>query len=143
KKSYSLAEASAALRRADTVVWIDADEHTAELEAFLRDQLGIHALAVEDIFADRLTPKLEDYGDYLYLVMHGVRRDAESPEALGTIELDIILGARWVFTHHEVPLRSIEGLAEELARNARAHHEPAFLVHGLIDRLTDHYLPVV
>jgi magnesium transporter len=143
KKSYSLADAAPAIKRADTTVWIDADEHTDELECFLRDVLQIHPLTVEDVFTDRLTPKLEDYGDYLYIVMHGVRRDAQSLESLGTIELDILLGKHWVFTHHLLPMRSIEGLAEDLGRNPKSHHEPAFLVHGLIDLLTEHYLPVV
>jgi magnesium transporter len=139
-----VARLTEALRDERATIWIDADGHDEKLEALLRDTLGLHALAIEDIFGDRLTPKVEDYGDYLYLVMHGVRHDAVDPEQLGTIELDVVIGKNWVFTHHTLPMRSIDSLTDDLVRNPLAMRRgPAFVAHGLIDRLTDFYLPVV
>jgi magnesium transporter len=125
-------------------VWIDSTDRNSEIEAFLRDRLAVHPLVIEDIFGDRTTPKVEDYGSFVYIVMHGVRRDAQCPESLETIELDIVLGSNWVFTHHSLPTRSVEGLIEELQRNPRVLlRGSAYVVHALLDHLTDHYLPVV
>jgi len=135
---------AAALADPESSMWIDSDGHTEEMERFLLDTLRVHPLVVEDIFEERVTPKVEDHADYLYLVMHGVRRDAESPQSLGTVELDIVIGKNWVFTHHTVPMRSVEGLSADLDRMPRMlSRGPAFVAHALVDRLTDNYLPVV
>lgn len=125
-------------------LWIDSDERSPELERFLESVLTLHPLVVEDIFSDRLTPKIEDHGTFLYVVMHGVRCEGECLESLGTVEVDVVIGPNWVFTHHAIPMRSFDELQQELLRNPRLlARGPAFLAHALIDRLTDYYLPVV
>lgn len=127
-----------------STVWIDAEGHDAAIEPFLQNALKLHPLVIEDIFSERMTPKIEDYGNHLYIVMHGVRRDAQETDSLGTVEVDVVIGRNWVFTHRTISMRSVEGMRDELRRNPRAlGRGPAFLAHGLIDRLTDHYLPVV
>jgi len=133
-----------AISRPDATVWIDSDGRSDGLEAFLRDTLKIHPLAIEDIFADRLTPKVEDYGDYLYVVMHAVRQDQAEPDELGTMEIDFLIGPNWVFTHHSFDLPAVRQMVADLERNPREMQRgPAFLAHGLIDRLTDRYMPVM
>lgn len=135
---------AALLKQPDTVVWVDTDENSAAVTELMEQTFGIHPLVVEDVFSSSQQPKLEKYPSFVYMVMHGVRRDAQTPEDLGMVELDLVIGQNWVFTHHDLPMRSIESLAAELDRNPRAvPHGPAFIAHGLIDRLTEHYLPVV
>lgn len=135
---------AALLKQPDTVVWVDTDENSAAVTELMEQTFGIHPLVVEDVFSSSQQPKLEKYPSFVYMVMHGVRRDAETPEDLGMVELDLVIGQNWVFTHHDLPMRSIESLSAELDRNPRAiPHGPAFIAHGLIDRLTEHYLPVV
>jgi len=144
RETADLGEITGLVGRENVTLWLDADERTPELEKCLLEVLCIHPLVGEDIFSDRLTPKVEDFGDFLYIVMHGVRRDAEDPEHLGTLEIDIVIGPNWVFTHHGGSMRSIESVAAELKRNPRLLQKgPAYLAHGVIDHLTDHYLPVV
>ncbi len=134
----------ALIKRPGTVVWIDTDENSAKVTEIMQTALGLHPLVVEDIFSEYGNPKIEEYPEYLYLVMHGVRRDAERPEDLGTVELDLVIGSNWILTHHDLPMRSIESLTADLTRNPRALQKgPAFVAHGLLDRLTEHYGPVV
>lgn len=138
------ADLAALLKQPDTVVWVDTDENSAAITELMEQTFGIHPLVVEDVFSNSQQPKLEKYASFVYLVMHGVRRDAQTPEDLGMVELDLVIGQNWVFTHHDLPMRSIEAVAAELDRNPRAiQHGPAFIAHALIDHLTDHYLPVV
>jgi magnesium transporter len=133
-----------AFRSRQGPVWIDADERSDLLEAFLRDRLELHPLIVEDIFFDRTTPKVEDFGAFLYVVVHAVRPDGLHPHSLQTIELDLVIGRDWLFTHHGIAMSSVDGVAQELTRNPRLlQRGPAYLAHAIIDRLTDHYLPVV
>lgn len=128
-----------------TNLWLDTTEHTPELARLLEGPaFGLHPLVLEDIFCDNQVPKVEDYGTYLYVVLHGPRRDAEQPENLGTIEVDVVLGKNWVFTHHSGELRSVDDMTVELKRNPRAlMRGPAFLAHGIIDKLTDYFIPVL
>ncbi|HNS97151.1 MAG TPA: magnesium/cobalt transporter CorA [Polyangiaceae bacterium] len=137
-------EVPALIRAKDRTVWIETDERRAEVESFLQEQMGIHPLTVEDIFFDQPTPKVEDYGDILYIVLHGIHREAQDPESLGTVEIDILIGPTWVFTHHPRSMRSVEGLRAELERNPRALlRGSAYVAHAIIDRLADDYYPVI
>lgn len=132
------------LAKADTQVWIDTSVRTDELEATLRETFKLHPLMLEDIFCDAQVPKVEDYGEHLYVVLHGVSRDADKPELLHTAEIDIVLGRNWLFTHHAHGSRSIEEVVRELERTPRAlTRGPAYLAHAIIDKLTDRYLPVL
>ena len=132
------------LAQKETTVWIDADEQSAVIRDVMQNQLHLHPLVIEDVFSDRITPKVEEYDSVLYIVMHGVQRVGDDQEELCTIELDIVIGESWVFTHHTQPMRTIDDLRDELKRNPRALTKgSAFVAHALIDRLTDYYLPVV
>src|SRR5436190_1698596 len=111
-----LGEVTAMLEAESGTVWIDSDERNDTLEKFLQATCGIHPLVVEDIFADRQTPKIEDHEDYVYVVMHAMHHQPEEPEGLGTVEVDIVIGASWLFTHHSEPLRAIDDVHDELRR---------------------------
>ena len=55
-----------------------------------------------------------------------------------------MIGQRWVYTHRSMPMRSVEELIDDLRRNPRLlHRGPAYTAHAIVDRITDHYLPVV
>jgi magnesium transporter len=124
-------------------LWIDADDSDGPLADFLRDVLKLHPLAVEDILQDRPSPKVEDYGSYLYVVAHGILRGAGGVEALETVELDLVLNAQWIFTHHRGS-PAVEAVRGELARNPRPlERGPAYVAHAVLDHLVDYYLPVV
>src|SRR5688572_22082135 len=55
--------------------WMELDERTPQADAFLADTLKIHPLAIEDVWNDIGLPKVEDFGDYVQIVMHGVREE--------------------------------------------------------------------
>jgi len=129
------------LANPSTVLWFDAEGDAPEVREVLREQLKVHPLTVEDIFEEQQSPKIEDYGEYLYVILHGVRG---GPEELHPVELDVVIGKNWVFTHHDEKLACVQEVAESLQRNPRQMERgPAFVAHALIDRLTDTYLPVV
>ena len=138
--SVALEQARAALGKA-RLVWIDADSRGPEVEALLRD-LGVHPLTIEDVFETRTVPKVEDFGRYLFILAHAVRVPAEGPSRLQETELDIVVGARWVFTHHEAALTAPARLREEALRTRRAL-DPVKIAHALLDRLVDDALPAI
>src|SRR5262249_50726288 len=65
---------------------------TPEADRFMEEVLRIHPLAVEDVWADIGLPKVEDFGDYVQIVMHGVREEDVGGKdiPLALTELDMI-----------------------------------------------------
>jgi magnesium transporter len=142
RQTSDLGEVRDLLEREETF-WIDTSSIDAPLHALLTDVLKLHPLAVEDILLDRPGPKVEDYGEYLYMVIHGVVCSGTDVERAGTVELDLVLSQHWLLTHHRGQLRAPAEVAEEFARNGKVMERgPAFIAHAVIDRMVDLYLPL-
>jgi magnesium transporter len=136
--------ARAALATPDTVVWMVAFGHDEVTEVILRDILALHPLTVEDVILDLPFPKVEEFDKYLYIIAHGIDQAGGTPDSLQTTELDIVLGERFVFTHQTRPMRSVDAVREELNRGCHLFNKgAAWIVHALLDHLTDHYLPLM
>jgi magnesium transporter len=98
---------------------------------------------VEDALATSNLPKVESYGDYLYLILH--RIDFHAPEhCFRTYDVDFFLGRNYLVTIHSGESRSFEQIREICARNARALGEgAAALMHRIIDTMVDNYRPEI
>jgi magnesium transporter len=132
------------LRRSDGVVWADLSQPDEREQKLLGDVFGFHPLAIEDALNQRLdTPKIDDYGDYLFIVAQSVAYHARS-ERLQLSEVDIFLGRSYVVSVHEQPVPSIDELFERAAQNAHLTSRGAdFLAHTILDGLVDRLLPAV
>jgi magnesium transporter len=138
RTSRDVTEIRAALA-AQHPIWIDLQQPSSDADALLAE-LHIHPLTIEDIWCERGAPKLEDYDDYLYLIVHGVH--GTSGEKLELIELDVVIGKTFVITHG--PPEMLDELREELTRSPRLLAKgPAWMAHALLDHAVDHYLPVI
>lgn len=143
-ESADVAATRAALAVPDAVVWMDASGHDGETEAILREVLELHPLTIEDVIGDLPHPKVEEFGNYLYIVAHGIDQEEGTPDSLATLELDIVLGQRFVFTHQTRPMRSVSAVRDEIGRGCQLFEKgAAWIVHALLDHLTDHYLPLM
>ena len=65
-----------------------------------------HELAVEDALSETHHPKIESYGDYLYLILHGIDFSA-AEHCFKTKDIDFFLGAQFLVTVHPGVSRSI------------------------------------
>lgn len=141
-----LAEVATTLEEDETAVaWIDFDgDPTPDEGRILEHELGIHALVIEDLIASYALPKLEEYETFLYVLVHGVARTSPlSLTDIGFDEVDIVLGERWVVTHHHA-FAVIEQVRAECKKPRRIlERGPAFVAHEILDRLVDDYLPAV
>jgi magnesium transporter len=129
------------LLEAGARLWIETSDSDVDLANFFEQVLKLHPLAVEDILQDRPSPKVEDYGDYLYVVAHAPQKvDNE----LRTYEVDLVWNTRWILTHRHGEVAAITALREDLKRNPRPlERGPAFVAHAVLDRMVDSYLPIV
>ncbi|MGH8807137.1 MAG: magnesium/cobalt transporter CorA [Noviherbaspirillum sp.] len=129
------------LRLPNCFVWVALrDAEPDELQQ-MQDQFGLHELAVEDSHHGHQRPKIEEYGDSLFGVVHTVEMvDGE----LLVGELDIFVEERYVVS---VRNRSQQGF---LGVRARCEREPhllkqgsAFVFYALMDAVVDRYFPVL
>jgi magnesium transporter len=129
------------LARPGCFVWValrDASE--AELEE-MREEFGLHPLAVEDARHGHQRPKIEDYGDSLFVVLKTIEVTGEE---LKVGELDVFAGRNYVLSVRQGAER---GFADV---RSRAEREPELLKHGsgyvlyaLMDAVVDRYAPVL
>jgi magnesium transporter len=124
------------------MTWIDIDGEPPSKITELLAPLHIHSLAIDDMVAETNRPKVDDYGSYLYLVVHSARWDQGERPALR--EIDMLLGERFLVTYHEGDTRSITEAREVLPRRADLlARGPSHLLHFILDVLVDHYLPIM
>lgn len=130
-----------AARAAHQLQWIDLEAKTAETDALLAE-LGLHPLTIDDIWSRRVSPRVEEFTDYLYVRVHSVLRTTAQAE-IQLRELDIVISADFVITHDESG--DIVGqLREDLAQSPKLLARGAiWLAHALIDRTVDAYLPAI
>lgn len=128
----------------NVIFWVDLCGRDPAHDTLLTEVFKIHPLVLEDMFLDAPQPKIEDFGDYLYLVVHGLDRNAEQPDNIETIELDLVIGPRFILTHHPTTLRSTDTVEAEIKRSAKLFAKgPSFVAHAILDHLSDHYKPLM
>ena len=134
-------EISDYVSRPDCFVWVALrDPGPGELAA-LQAEFDLHELAVEDAHHGHQRPKIEEYGDSLFVVLHTIEGTAEE---IKVGEIDIFAGKNYVLS---VRSHSERGLAEVRARCEREpellRHGSGFVLYALMDAVIDHYFPVV
>ncbi|MEI6083353.1 MAG: magnesium transporter CorA family protein [Verrucomicrobiota bacterium] len=125
-------------------VWVDMEAPTdAETKSILEDVFSYHPLAIEDCLTLSDRPKVDEYEDYLFLVIHAVDCTKGAQE-FRTTELDIFMGKDYLVTFHRDPLRSITATIDRVMKNAPAlARAPDRLTHTILDQLFDYYQPVL
>ncbi len=139
----SLQETYEACRNRRGVAWIGLYRPTEEEFASVAGEFELHPLAVEDAIKAHQRPKLERYGQTLFVVLKAARYLDES-ETVEFGELHVFVGEDFVVTvrHSEAPdlgevRQQLEGEPEFLRR------DPEAILHAIMDRVVDDYGPVV
>jgi magnesium transporter len=124
-------------------LWVDLANPTEEEFRILSDVFRLHPLAVEDAQSALQYPKIELYGQCLYLVLHGI--DLKKGHThFATRDIDFFLGRNYLVTVHDGDSRSISRMREVCDRHERALLEgPAGLLHRIVDTMVDNYRPAI
>jgi len=126
------------------LLWVDICETTTEDGAFLERVFGFHHLAIEDCMSTNVhAPKIDEFDDYLFIVVHGINHQAEA-DIVETAELALFLGSHFVVSNHNFPLYSVSYVSHVVRDTGRPMRRGAdFLAHALVDALVDNVLPTV
>jgi len=140
RTTTELAQIRAAIA-ANQRIWVDLERQTPEAEALLADVLKLHPLTIEDIWAERSRPKIDDFDAYLYVIVHTI--GGSKQDKLKTIEIDLVIGPNWLVTHDPAGLVS-DDVGTDLDHSSRVMAKGiAWLAHALLDRAVDRYMPVI
>ncbi len=127
------------------VTWIDINgyQHLKDLE-YLGECFKLHPLVLEDILNSDQRPKVEDFGDYLFIILKMLRHD-EKTNAVLTEQISLILGDNYVISLHEndtdifAPIRQRLKTSSGRIRKAKAD----YLAYAILDIIVDHYFLVL
>lgn len=134
-------EISDYLERKDCFVWVALRDATdGELDT-MQEEFGLHDLAIEDARHGHQRPKIEEYGDTLFAVMHLVEA---SRSGLTVGEISIFVGHNFILSIRNRSQQSF------LAVRERCEREPellglgsGFVLYALMDAVVDRYFPVI
>ena len=135
------ADISRYIGRPDCFVWVALKDPEPGEFGLLETQFGLHELAIEDASHGHQRPKIEEYGDSLFVVLHMIEI---VDDALVVGEVDIFAGPNYILS---VRNRAERGFAEV---RARCEREPdllrlgsGFVLYALMDAVMDRYMPVM
>jgi magnesium transporter len=127
-------------------LWVDIEASSRHQHALLEKVFHFHPLAIEDTLTPKTRVKLEEYPDYLFLVVPGVRFDeaTSDPYDIEATNLYCFLGHNYLVTVHSGPSRTVAEVQERLERSPELLSRGVeMLLHGVVDAAVDHYLPMV
>jgi len=106
---------------------------------------GFHPLAIDDALQETHVPKLDDWSDYLYVVLNYMNVARNGDEWDTTVdELDIFLGANYIVTHHDRPIAAVDETWRACDRDPRTLQEGSdHLLYKIADYLVAEYMPIV
>lgn len=141
----TLEEIKAAYESHQGVLWVDLVETPyGESEKILLDVFGFHPLAVSDALDEVHVPRVDDWGDYLYMVLHSIVYDESQEEPLQTNELDVFLGKNFLVTYQNKNIPIIEKVRKSLERDSRFLQRGAdHLFYKIADDMIAEIMPVV
>ena len=139
----SVHDAVDASQAADAFVWIGLYEPSEDEFDSVRREFRLHELAVEDAIKAHQRPKLEVYGDTIFVVLKTARY-VDSDEVVEFGEIQIFLGADFIVTVRHGEASDLHPVRLDVEQHPdRLRCGPGAVLHGILDRVVDDYLPAL
>ncbi|MBO0824043.1 MAG: magnesium transporter CorA family protein, partial [Actinobacteria bacterium] len=141
--STATAEPSAVQRALDdkALLWLDLHQADEEAIRLLRDVFDFHPLVIDDVTEFGQRPRVEDFGDMVYLVSYGLSSDGTS-----FCEVHFFIAANYLVTVRKDGCPAIDQLRDRLGKpggKLPTGNRPTrlILLHHLLDGLVDSFFP--
>lgn len=123
-------------------MWVDFNAPTEEESALLTTYFHFHPLAVEDCLHVLQRPKLDNYDELQFYVLHAI-----DPDTLHVEEVDLFLGQDLLVSFHEKELEEVDEAWKEIIQHAHDRkiwsRGPVSCAYNVMDKLVDKYFPCV
>src|SRR5439155_18790714 len=118
--------------------WLDLDQPDQNDFSILREAFGFHPLAVEDSEHFDQRAKIEDYDDFVFLVVYGA-----SPDDDRLVEVHCFYSERFLVTVHREDCPAFAELRRRYQRGQKKLEHPSLLLYQVVDGLVDSFFPVL
>lgn len=124
-----------------TIGWLNVDGlHNVAVIKEIGERYNLHPLLLEDILNTRQRPKIEDFGDYLYVVFKMLAYD-DKDKNIECEQISIVIGPNYLLSFQEKEGDLFDGIRERIrtgiGRMRRMH--PDYLAYSMLDITIDHY----
>src|SRR5512143_241125 len=141
----SAAEACIPYKNKPTVTWINVDGvHNVPVLEKLGDCFGLHRLVMEDILNTDQRPKVEGFGEYLYIVLKMLSNDRNGE--IVTEQISIVVGSNFVLSFQEGIEGDVFNLIRERLRSGKGRIRKMsadYLAYALLDAVVDNYFVIL
>lgn len=127
------------------MLWMDlSGDANKKIETILQDIFQFHQLSIDDALMETHVPRVDDWENYVYLVLRSVSAMMDEDLQIEIPELDIFLGSNYLVTYHKDPILEIETLWKACNRDERYLKKgPSNLFYHLADEMVNQYMPVI
>ncbi|MEW6102261.1 MAG: magnesium transporter CorA family protein [bacterium] len=124
------------LSKAD-LLWLDIeDPNEADID-ILEDVFKFHELSIEDCIFPQNQPKIDEFDDYLFIVVHSLVKEE-------TEGLNIFVGKNFVVTVHEREIPALSNVVNKIKKDGEIFKNGSgFLFHSILDSVVDGFLLII
>jgi len=130
------------------LTWFYVEKPSINEVRFLQQQFNFHPLNLDDVLSRLQRPKIDEYEDHLFIVLHFPVFDKES-HITRPSEVDIFVGENYVITVHcSADLKPLAKFFRECQTNEKSRQDylgrtSAFLLYHVLDRLVNYCFPIL
>jgi magnesium transporter len=127
--------------------WVNIERPRPQEIEYLSQNYPFHPLDLDDCLTRNQRPKIDEYDDYLFIILHFPLFRREDRVTTPS-EVDIFIGADYVITSHSGELKALSSFfrdcqMEEANRSACMEQGPGFLLYSVLDRLVKYCFPIL
>jgi magnesium transporter len=123
------------------LVWIDILAPGDREASFLRDELKMHPLTVEDCLRGRQRPKVDRYPGYFFLVFYATKMNVER-QRMALNEVHLFLGSTYFITVHDQPVLEVSQAIELWKQAPARFRDSGAAAYAVLDAVIDNYFPI-
>ncbi|MES0341537.1 MAG: magnesium/cobalt transporter CorA [Candidatus Humimicrobiaceae bacterium] len=127
----------------DYLIWLDIENPNKNTMQFLRDHFNFHPLDIEDCLSVIERPKLDEYDDYFFLVLH-IPLFVKQTRRLIPFTVNIFIGNNFIVTVHQGLCKPIQTTYDHLIEDQSIlERGSGYLLHRILDALIDYNFPIL
>lgn len=144
-ETTNLEAVRSSLNDQESLIWVDLDGNPVdESRRILTEIFNFHTLSVDDALVERHVPKIDDWGNYLYMSLVAVNPEQPLNDFNKSIELDIFLGLNYIVTYHQEELHSVDLVWNNILRNeSHLQRGSMYIIYQIIDELANEYMKLI
>ncbi len=128
------------------LTWVDIEHPTEKETEYLAQHYSFHPLDLDDCLSRIQRPKIDEYKDYLFLVLHFPIFNKEARVTTSS-QVSVFIGQNYLITLHKGELKPLVKLFKECQIDEQSRQEhfsegSSYLLYRIIDRLVDYCLPI-